>query len=352
MKKRLILSLISFVLLVGVIILLLTIWVNHKSDRDEQTNTGLNTEEATSENSNDVELDNSYEETAIPNSQNIEAVFNYSDVKDYSGAAVQVINDNIPYFDQEEKQNNISFERYSDLDDLGRCGEAYACVGIDTLPTEERGSIGSVKPSGWQTVKYDFIDGKYLYNRCHLIGYQISGENSLETNLITGTRYLNVEGMLPYENQVSEYVKATKNHVLYRVTPYFQESNLVANGVLMEAWSVEDGGTGICFCVFAYNVQPGVTIDYRTGDSKQNDSFIVLEDSDETVEADRFIEETGELSDENTEVTYIGNKNSHRFHYPNCEGVEDMKDENKVYFYGDRNEPIEAGYVPCGSCNP
>lgn len=160
MKKRLILSLISFVLLVGVIILLLTIWVNHKSDRAEQTNTGLNTEEATSENSNDVELDNSYEETAIPNLQNIEAVFNYSDVKDYSGAAVQVINDNIPYFDQEEKQNNISFERYSDLDDLGRCGEAYACVGIDTLPTEERGSIGSVKPSGWQTVKYDFIDGK------------------------------------------------------------------------------------------------------------------------------------------------------------------------------------------------
>ena len=137
------------------------------------------------------------------------------------------------------------------------------------MPTEERGSIGSVKPSGWQTVKYDFVDGKYLYNRCHLLGYQLTGENANEQNLITGTRYLNVDGMLPFENMVADYVKETDNHVMYRVTPVFDGAELVARGVLMEAYSVEDGGDGVEFCVYCYNVQPGVKIDYATGDSEE-----------------------------------------------------------------------------------
>ena len=160
-----------------------------------------------------------------------------------------------------------SYETYSPLDELGRCGVAQANIGLDLMPTEKRGSIGQVKPSGWQTVKYDIVDGKYLYNRCHLIGYQLSGENANRENLITGTRYMNVEGMLPFENMVADYVKETENHVLYRVTPVFEGSELVARGVQIEALSVEDNGDGICFNVFVFNVQPGIVIDYATGDS-------------------------------------------------------------------------------------
>ena len=280
--------------------------------------------------------------------------FDYAEVEDYAGYAVQIINDNVPYFDEEDKKCRESFENYSDLDDLGRCGEAYACVGVDIMPTEERGSIGMIKPSGWHTVKYDFVDGKYLFNRCHLIGYQIAGENALETNLITGTRYLNVIGMLPYENLVVDYVKNSNNHVLYRVTPYFHGENLVASGVLMEAWSLEDDGTGLCFCVFAYNVQPGVVIDYLTGESALDEDAALNPDADDTEPLDRSVEEIEESVSENkeTDATYIGNKNSHRFHYPDCQGVRDMKESNKVFFYGDRTEAIEAGYVPCGTCKP
>ena len=160
-----------------------------------------------------------------------------------------------------------SFEEYSDLDNLGRCGVAMASVGQDIMPTEERGSIGQIKPAGWHTVKYDCVDGKYLYNRCHLLGYQLTGENANERNLITGTRYLNVDGMLPFENMVADYVMETGNHVMYRVTPIYTGNNLVADGVLMEGYSVEDQGEGITFCVYVYNVQPGVRIDYATGDS-------------------------------------------------------------------------------------
>jgi len=178
-----------------------------------------------------------------------------------------VINDNIPEF-EEKYFTKQCFESYSPLDSLGRCGVAFANVGIDTMPTEERGAIGSVKPSGWQTVKYDFVDGKYLYNRCHLIGYQLTAENANKENLITGTRYLNVQGMLPFENEVANYIKETKNHVLYRVTPIFEGEDLVAKGVQMEAESVEDRGDGVEFNVYVYNNQPGVEINYRTGESK------------------------------------------------------------------------------------
>ena len=183
--------------------------------------------------------------------------FSLEDVPPFSGEPYVVLQDNQP----------DSFETYSSLDLLGRCGTAYANIGLDLMPTEERDSIGQVKPSGWQTVKYDIVDGKYLYNRCHLIGYQLTGENANEQNLITGTRYLNVEGMLPFENLVADYVEETGNHVRYQVTPIFQGVELVARGVQMEAMSVEDDGAGVCFNVFVYNVQPGITIDYATGES-------------------------------------------------------------------------------------
>lgn len=184
----------------------------------------------------------------------------------YSGSPYVVVNDNVPYFSDAEL-TTTAFEDYSSLDNLGRCGVAYANVCKEIMPTEERGAIGSVKPSGWHTVKYDVVSGKYLYNRCHLIDYQLSAENANTKNLITGTRYLNVEGMLPFENMVADYVEETNNHVLYRVTPVFAGDNLVASGVLMEAKSVEDNGAGILFNVYCYNVQPGVSIDYATGDS-------------------------------------------------------------------------------------
>ena len=190
-----------------------------------------------------------------------------ADIPAYSGEPYVAINGNVPYFSDAE-MTTTSFEDYSPLDSLGRCGVAYSCVGTETMPTEKRGSIGQIKPSGWHTVKYDFIDGKYLYNRCHLIGYQLTAENANEQNLITGTRALNIDGMLPFENMTADYIKETGNHVLYRVTPMFDGNDLVAKGVLIEAKSVEDNGEGILFCVFAYNVQPGVTIDYATGDNE------------------------------------------------------------------------------------
>ncbi len=193
----------------------------------------------------------------------------YENIPEYAGEPVFVVNNGIPFFTEEERATTDVFEEYSELDELGRCGTAFANICLELMPDKERGNIGNVKPSGWHTVKYDVIADRYLYNRCHLIGYQLAGENANERNLITGTRYLNVEGMLPWENLVAEYVKETENHVLYRVTPYFEGENLVAFGVLIEAWSVEDQGEGLCFNVYCYNVQPGVIIDYSTGESRQ-----------------------------------------------------------------------------------
>lgn len=194
--------------------------------------------------------------------------FSVTKMPEYSGEPYVVINENEPDFSKEDITEE-SFESYSELDELGRCQTAYANIGQDLMPTEERGSIGRVKPTGWQTVKYDSVDGKYLYNRCHLIGYQLTAENANEKNLITGTRYMNVDGMLPFENMVADYVKETGNHVLYRVDPVFEDEDLLAKGVQMEAWSVEDEGEGVCYNVFVYNVQPGIEIDYATGASRQ-----------------------------------------------------------------------------------
>lgn len=184
----------------------------------------------------------------------------------YTGEPFVVLNDNNPYF-TENDYTTKSYEYYSELDSLGRCGVTMACIGKDLMPTEKRGDISSVKPTGWVQNKYDFVDGKSLYNRCHLIGFQLAGENANKCNLITGTRYMNVDGMLPFENMVADYVKETNNHVLYRVTPIFLEQNLLASGVVMEALSMEDNGDGVCYCVYVFNVQPGVEIDYATGEN-------------------------------------------------------------------------------------
>lgn len=256
-----------------------------------------------------------------------------ADIPDFSGEPYVVINDNVPEF-TEADMTESSFEEYSKMDSLGRCGVAYACIGTDLMPTEERESIGKVKPSGWHTVKYNCVDGKYLYNRCHLIGYQLTAENANKRNLITGTRYMNVDGMLPFENMVADYIKETGNHVLYRVTPIFEGDNLVANGVQMEAESVEDNGDGISYNVYCYNEQPGVSIDHETGDS----------------EASGKSDETG--SSGSPKSNYILNINTHKFHYPDCPGVKRMKDENKQKFKGSRADAISKGYEPCGICNP
>ncbi len=256
--------------------------------------------------------------------------YNLDDLPAYSGEPYVTINNNEPFFTQEDRTTD-SYETYGALDALGRCGTAQANIGVDLMPTEDRGSIGQVKPSGWQTVKYDIVDGKYLYNRCHLIGFQLTGENANEKNLITGTRYLNVDGMLPFEDLVADYVKETENHVLYRVTPLFQGDELVARGVLMEGLSVEDDGEGICFCVYAYNVQPGVVIDYATGES-------ALE---------------GEVSNEGDAPTsYVINTNSGKFHLPTCSSVANMAPGNRQDYAGDRQSLLDQGYTPCGVCKP
>ena len=252
---------------------------------------------------------------------------------DYAGAAYAVIDGNIPSFDESELTTE-PFETYSELDALGRCGTAYANICPELMPTEERSSIGQVKPSGWQTVRYDgVVDGNYLYNRCHLIGYQLAGENANEQNLITGTRYMNVEGMLPFENLVADYVEETGNHVLYRVTPDFEGMELVARGVQMEALSVEDNGEGVCFNVYVYNVQPGVVIDYATGES-----WLEGEEPNEGGEAGGF--------------TYIINTSSGKFHDPGCSGVSSMSEKNKETYTGSREDLIAMGYEPCGQCQP
>lgn len=193
--------------------------------------------------------------------------YTLANIPPYAGEPYTVINDNEPYFTDEDISLEDDYEYYGRLDTYGRCTQAFAKLSKSTMPSEERGSIGMIKPTGWHTVKYDFINGKYLYNRCHLIGYQLAGENANERNLITGTRYLNINGMLPYENETADYINETGGHVLYRVTPVYDGMNLVANGVFMEALSLEDGGEGVKFNVYCYNVQPGVHIDYRNGES-------------------------------------------------------------------------------------
>jgi DNA-entry nuclease len=229
----------------------------------------------------------------------------------------------------------VSFEKYSPLDVLGRPQTAVASVGRDLMPQGERGSIGMVKPVGFSTVRYDdLIADKYLYNRCHLIGWQLTGENANEKNLITGTRYMNVDGMLPFENRIASYVKSTGNHVLYRVTPVYSVDELVCRGLQMEAWSVEDKGEGLSFHVFVYNVQPGIEIDYATGESWRAPDDGMAD------------------SEAATDCTYVLNRSSSKFHYAACESVDDMSEKNKIYSSDDRDTIVSQGYDPCKRCNP
>lgn len=264
-----------------------------------------------------------------------------SDIPEFSGSPYIVVNGNEPYF-TEQDHTTTSFEEYSELDHLGRCGVTYANIGQDIMPTQARGSIGQVKPSGWHTIKYDCVNGNYLYNRCHLIGYQLSGENANVKNLITGTRYLNVEGMLPFENLVADYVKETGNHVLYRVTPIFEGDNLVASGVLMEALSVEDKGEGICYNIYVYNNQPSVIINYATGES----SLAENETEHEIAEAPKLPIE------EQEEYDYILNISTKKIHYPTCSSVNSMVEKNKEAYAGDKEALIQLGYTSCGRCKP
>lgn len=279
---------------------------------DESTNTNTRMSNETSDKLSDT-LSTSYDLKSIP---------------EYSGEPYVTIHDNVPFFSEEELTTD-AFETYSELDGLGRCGTAYANICEEIMPTEKRGKIGMIKPSGWHTVKYMGIDGNYLYNRCHLIGYQLSAENANEKNLITGTRYLNVTGMLPFENMVADYVKETGNHVLYRVTPIYNQENLVADGVLMEAQSVENDD--LAFCVYCYNVQPGIEIDYHTGDSKSSQT---------------------EQPSKTSEDLYVLNKNTKKFHRPDCSSVQDIKPKNKQEFSGNTEALIQQGYSPCKNCNP
>ena len=282
-------------------------------------------------------------------SAQVQSAATLAEVPEYSGDPYVEINDNQPEFEDYELTTE-AFEEYSELDELGRCGTAEACVGEETMPTEERGNISSVKPTGWKNKDYDNVDGGRLYNRCHLIGFQLTGENANEKNLITGTRYMNTEGMLPFENMVADYVHETDNHVLYRVTPIFDGDDLVASGVQMEAESVEDDGAGVCFNVYVYNVQPQITINYATGDNWESDTVEGDKDLSEYDETDRLEDPEGSWAEE--EQTYILNVNSHKFHLPECSGAKDMKEQNKREFTGTRSELIEEGYEPCGSCNP
>lgn len=280
--------------------------------------------------------------------------FHPEDLPPYSGSPSVEVNGNVPFFTDEDLKTR-EFEFYSSQDSLGRCGTAYADICVDTMPVEERGKIGSVKPTGWHTVKYNGIDGNYLYNRCHLIGYQLAGENANKKNLITGTRYMNVEGMLPYENEVSYAVTDFNFHVLYRVTPVFEGNNLLASGVLMEAESVEDRGERIRFCVYCYNVQPGITIDYATGDSS-GPEFTGSDSASGGKETAKQTEvsETpaSEPSVSGGTVSYVVNTNTGRFHYPTCSSVEDIAPGNRMEWTGSRDELIGRGYTPCKRCNP
>ena len=269
-------------------------------------------------------------------------------IPQYSKSPYVEINNNIPFF---YDTTTSEFENYSQLDDLGRCGQAYANISPSTMPTEPRGEIGNVKPSGWQTIKYNgIVEGNYLYNRCHLIAYELAAENANKLNLITGTRYLNTEGMLPFENRVADYVKSTGNHVMYRVTPLFEGNNLVASGVLMEGLSVEDDGKGIEFCVYCYNVQPGVSINYANGNSELDGTVTTTQ---QTTTTTKKVETSPPATQEQpAQCNYIANANTKKFHYPSCSSVDQMAEHNKVYFNGTRDELIAQGYEPCKRCNP
>lgn len=292
-----------------------------------------------------------------------DGVLSYRDVPAFEGNPYVYVNDGEPVFTDEQRAAETGYERYGELDELGRCTAAFAVVGPETQPTEKRGSIGEIRPSGWQMAKYDFVEGKYLFNRCHLLGYQLTGENANPQNLITGTRYLNIQGMLPFENAVADYVDATGNHVLMAVMPVFEGSELVARGVHMMAESVEDGGEGVAFNVFCYNVQPGVVIDYGTGASMLEKDATPLPDVSGVESAPDAASEgagAGEASEKGATgsaegkgtTEYVLNTNSKKFHLPSCSSVDQMSPKNREDVEDTRENLIANGYDPCKRCNP
>ena len=284
-----------------------------------------------------------------------EDTISVTDIPAYTGEPYVVLNNNVPYFTEEELTTE-SYEYYSELDALGRCGVTHACIGQDIMPTEERGSISHVNPTGWHTVKYDVVSGKYLYNRSHLIGHQLTGEDANEKNLITGTRYFNVQGMLPFEDLIDEYVEQTNSHVLYRVTPIYEGNNLLASGAEMEAWSVEDNGKGVCFHVYVYNVQPGVGISYKDGESWLEEEQSEVSKNEEEKSNQKIVSKKAiskeTISETEKEQTYILNKNTKKIHYASCRCIEDMSEQNKEEYIGTRSEILNQGYDACGVCKP
>ena len=303
--------------------------------------------ETESKTDRESERDSDTEPPAYTDTQEVLAPIyvNGEKIPEYSGKAYVSLNGGVPTFSSDELVTN-SYEYYSPLDSLGRCGMTVACVGTDLMPTEDRGSISSVKPSGWINKEYDttLVSGGYLYNRSHLIGFQLTGENANERNLITGTRYFNVEGMLPFENMVADYLKEEPDaHVMYRVTPIYYENDLVARGVHMEAFSVEDDGEAISFNVFVYNVQPGIIIKYATGESYLSGELPPAETETET---EAYTDGSGKT------VTYILNKSSKKFHLPTCSSASSISEKNKELYYGDRQSLMADGYTACGFCKP
>ncbi|MBR0086441.1 MAG: DNA/RNA non-specific endonuclease [Lachnospiraceae bacterium] len=265
------------------------------------------------------------------------------EIPEWTGTPYTALNGNFPFFETSDLKPE-SYEIYYALDDLGRCTLADAVVGRDLQPTEKRGDISLIRPTGWHTDKYSFVNGQNLYNRCHLIAYYLTAENANERNLVTGTRYMNEDGMNSFENLVGDYVKETGNHVRYRVTPVFTGENLICDGLIVEGWSIEDEGDDICFCVFCYNLQPGVHIDYLTGDNYAENGEETL--PSQTSAADFPTTEEDIIGD------YVLNKNSHRFHLPSCDGAVSMSKKNREEYSGSRNALILDGYKPCPRCNP
>lgn len=297
------------------------------------------------------------EQTSVVITTTTITAFDMQYVPAFHGEPFCEINNSLPFFKEQELTTEV-YESYPPLDALGRCGECMACIGQELMPTEKRGSIGMVRPSGLQLVRYDgLVDGNYLFNRCHLIAHMLTGQNANECNLITGTRYLNKEGMLPFEIMTADYIRETGNHVLYRVTPIFEAENLVASGVLMEALSVEDNGAGLRFNVYCYNVQPGITIDYLNGDSRLDDEAEETPEPDTILlpdfsESEDVLDRTLPAEEQEQEPDYILNVKRKKFHDPGCPSVADINEQNKEAYIGDREALIEQGYQPCGRCKP
>ena len=342
--RRLKLLFTVIIIIAAAIILLIAINYEKKPETIDINGTSSSVNDATPSSDTIQIYDSSEELKAIP---------------EWQGLPICYLNDNEPSFKNDEIWERAQ-ESLSWLDDLGRCGTAMSCIGLETMPEEARGQISSIKPSGWQDDKYDYVVGNNLYNRCHLVGYQLSGDDAIDRNLITGTSFMNREGMLPFENAIAKYVRETGNHVMYRVKPLFNKNEMVARGVQMEAVSVEDKGQGLAFNVFCYNVQPGIEIDYMTGENKEavTDNYLdeylqgvlSIKPIIQKFSSSNSINE--HRSDQSYKQLYVINTNTGRFHYEDCDSVNEMSESNKRIEETTRENLILRGYTPCANCKP